>query len=93
MLKDKKYADLKLREKLLSERLRRIADILGDAAIARAYGVTTEIDADEERYVRAYEETLARIEKLTDEGEQLLIEQGILPQKASCPPAEMVGPL
>ncbi|ESX22250.1 hypothetical protein X766_04025 [Mesorhizobium sp. LSJC255A00] len=83
MQKYTKYDDLKLRQQILAEKLQHYADILGKAAIARAAGVSTETDRDQEQFVRAYDETLARIEELTAEEEKLLIEEGILPRKES----------
>ncbi|MER8894206.1 hypothetical protein [Mesorhizobium sp. M0676] len=76
-----KYGDLKKRQQLLAEKLQRYADILGNAAIARASGVSTAIDQEQEEFVRAYDETLARIEELAAEEEKLLVAEGILPPK------------
>jgi len=75
-----KLEDLNQRQRLLGQRLQRLADAMASKAFRRDEGVTRSDDAqDDAAELRAWEETLGRIEEVTDEQEDLLRNAGILP--------------
>ena len=79
---EKQWQDLQDRRARLAGRLQRIADVMGNRAIRRHQGVTRSDDAEQKAAdVGLWEETMARIEEVTDKQEQLLQEAGILPRQ------------
>jgi hypothetical protein len=70
--------DLDVRAKLASDRLQRIANLLGNNAIRRHLGVKP--PQDESAQIHAYEEALKQVERITDEQERILREAGVLPE-------------
>jgi hypothetical protein len=73
---ERQYQDLKLRAGMLAERLQRIANVLADAAFMRAMGLAS--PRDETAWMKDYDETLRRIDEITQEEEALLRKAGIL---------------
>jgi len=73
---ERQYEDLKLRARMLAERLQRIVDLLADAAFLRELGVAP--PQDETTHIKDYEDTLRRIDEITKQEEELLRKAGIL---------------
>ncbi len=73
---ERQYEDLKLRARMLAERLQRIVDLLADAAFLRELGVIP--PQDETAHIKDYEDTLRRIDEITKQEEELLRKAGIL---------------
>jgi hypothetical protein len=69
--------ELENKSRLAAQRLQRVALILGQAAWRRALGARP--SEDEASQIAAYNQTLKRIEEITDQQEKLLREAGILP--------------
>jgi hypothetical protein len=74
-----KMADLELRQDLLAQRIRRLADAMGNRAIRRSTGIFRGNDAqDDAAELAALEATLRRLDEVTTEQERILKEAGIL---------------
>jgi hypothetical protein len=74
-----KLDELSQRQSLLCQRLQRLAEAMASKAFHRDQGVTPDEAQDDAAELRAWEETLRRIEEATDEQEGLLRNAGILP--------------
>jgi hypothetical protein len=80
--KEAKEEDLGLQQRLLAQRLQRLADAMANRAIRRHAGVTRADDAENDAAeLRAWKETLRRIEEVTAEQERLFQDAGILPKE------------
>jgi hypothetical protein len=77
----RQQADLEERKRLLAERLQRLANAMGERAVRRAHGMARREDAQDDAAENlAWEQTLRRLEEITEEQERLLRERGVPPK-------------